>query len=120
MKRTSSPAPSCSTQSSTPFALTITEGTLNRWPPVCPGTLPFESGADPKRLILPVPLRNDLEADRQSLVGPSSRDVQGRALADEVELAGHVEPVIEAGAPVRVPDEVVLIDRASDLRHRRA
>src|SRR5262245_29961913 len=120
MKRTSSPAPSCSTQSSTPFALTITGGTLNRRPPVCPGTLPLESGADSERLIVAVPLRNDLQSDRQSFLRPPRRDAQGRALADEVELAGHVEAVVEIVAPVGVPGEVVLVDRASDLRHRRA
>src|ERR1043166_3571885 len=96
MKTTSSPAPSCSAQRSTPFAFTIMRGTLDRRTPVCPGAVALERGPDPKRLVVPVALRDDLDADRQSALRPAGRDAQGRALAPEVELAGHVEPVVEA------------------------
>src|SRR5205823_5326044 len=98
MKRTSSPSPSCSTQSSTPFAVIVgmDGGTLERRAPLCPGTRALERGADPQRLVVAIASGDDLEPEREPVVAPAGGDAEGRALAHEVELRGHVEAVVEA------------------------
>src|SRR5213083_3804021 len=121
MKRTSSPFPSCSTQRSTPFALTVgTCASLERRPPIGPGTESLERRADPQRLVVLIAAGDDLKADRQPILAPTGGDAERGALADEIELAGHVETVVEAVTAVPIPDEVVLVDRTSGLGHRRA
>src|SRR5215210_368757 len=121
MKRMSSPSPPCSTHRSTPFALTIATGpSLERRPPLGPRKLPLDGGADPERLVVAETARDDLEPDGKPFVGPPGGDAEGGALAHEVEHARHVEAVVEAVSAVRVPDELVLVDRPGRLRHRRA
>src|SRR5881392_751898 len=94
--------------------------TLDRRALLCPGAHALERGPDPERLVVAVAAGDDLEADRESLPAPAGRDREGRALADEVELGRHVEPVVEAVSAVPGPDGVVLLHRPRNLRHRGA